>query len=926
MIKIIRCIIILFIVLSPAILCAQKQATSFLKTTENHYNKSNYTEARATSENAIRTILDQDKDIDSMAVARLYFYKGASEYYLQRFDASIRSYNKGMLFCTNNDIGINYKAELLYERAFSQYELDDHLNSYESSKEAVILMNSVEKPNYDYLLSIYCDLASSAANLGFEEEATNYINKAKTLYTIYGSELPRVKNEASKPVLFAYKAVEIIHSKTELDSTDILQIQQQIQTLETLQRTQKFNLVEKRMHAVSLNFLADVYIRSTSDSKKALSYLNKALRILPKKFSEAHTPQFQFNKVKAYSQQQKYDKALVLINSLVNKLPKTDQRLSYFEAEKANILLAQNNKEQALAALQRSVNYIHNDTTILKEDYSNFQPSFDLHETGLFVEMADKIVQQYPKDSLVLPFAANMYKLGLVQFENCYHEELFNKKLTNYYQKAIGGILKLKKLGYGYKDLKLKELLNTMEVIENRLAWKQFQKNRFLQKSAIPDAVLNEEYLIRKALVSAKKRKDTMAVFQYTTQLKQYHHRLQQEYPNIATFAFNTFTIETIQKTLNDTKAILKYKRIGDDFYVFKITKNDINFYEIDNTDHELEAAVETFYKQLSNQQEDKVLARVLHSKLLPFKDENLTEYTIIPDHILHYIPFETLVTPEVNYLIEKVYINYASHLVFVNHNKTKNVVPNDDIIVFTPTYTDAVKKSEEIALRDEPYRLIGAERESQLLATIFPSTLFESILATKDNFIKYSQKAKIIHLAMHANIDNETPELSHLLFNQNGKDTKMYVEELYGLHLNADLAVLSACNTGKGTLDASQGVVSLNRAFTMAGVPSTLSSLWEVPDKVTQKIMVDFYKNLRNGESKTTALRNAKLNYLKSTSDANFQVPFYWAGFVLHGDTSPIHLQKSCTPFIIVIFLIIAAIIAFIVVRRIKTNTLKLF
>jgi CHAT domain-containing protein len=520
-----------------------------------------------------------------------------------------------------------------------------------------------------------------------------------------------------------------------------------------------------------------------------------------------------------------------------------------------------------------------------------------------------------------------MYRLGLIQFENCYREETLNDKLTTYYQTAIGGILKLKKLGYGYQDFNLESLLNTMEVIENRLTWKQFQQNRFLNKATISDTIIQKQFLIRKALVAARKRKDTTAIFEYTTQLKQQLFTLKREFPKIAAFAFETFDIKTVQEKLSDTKAILKYKRIGDQFYAFKITKNSIDFYEIDNKELVLQTAIETLYNQLSNQQEDKILATKLHDQLLPFRDHNITTYTIIPDDILHYIPFETLVTPTSTYLIEEVTINYASHLVFVNHGIDSNkVVKNDDIIVFTPKYNSEIATTQEVALRDEKYRLIGAEKESRLLATIFPSALFESILATKANFIKYSPKARIIHLAMHANINNETPELSHLLFNENDQDSKMYIEELYGLHLNADLAVLSACNTGKGTLDKSKGMVSLNRAFTLAGVPSTLASLWEVPDKVTQEIMVDFYQNLKDGQSKTTALRNAKINYLSNTTDANFKLPFYWAGFVLHGDATAIQMHKSCTPFILIIFTLFSLLIAFIVVRRIKTNTLKLF
>jgi hypothetical protein len=102
---------------------------------------------------------------------------------------------------------------------------------------------------------------------------------------------------------------------------------------------------------------------------------------------------------------------------------------------------------------------------------------------------------------------------------------------------------------------------------------------------------------------------------------------------------------------------------------------------------------------------------------------------------------------------------------------------------------------------------------------------------------------------------------------------------------------------------------------------------LWEVPDKVTQTIMIDFYTFLKNGETKTNALRKAKLNYLKNTDDANFKKPFYWAGFVLHGDTAPIILQaEPSTSFICVIAAILTLFIIIIVSFRIRKNTLKLF
>ena len=111
----------------------------------------------------------------------------------------------------------------------------------------------------------------------------------------------------------------------------------------------------------------------------------------------------------------------------------------------------------------------------------------------------------------------------------------------------------------------------------------------------------------------------------------------------------------------------------------------------------------------------------------------------------------------------------------------------------------------------------------------------------------------------------------------------------MYGINVNADLAVLSACNTRVGVLQKGEGVTSVSRAFTYAGVPSTVTSLWKVPDKQTSQIMVSFYKYLKDGLSKNVALQKAKLDYLASTDDDLLKHPYYWAGFVISGNVEPI-------------------------------------
>src|SRR5690606_23760865 len=153
---------------------------------------------------------------------------------------------------------------------------------------------------------------------------------------------------------------------------------------------------------------------------------------------------------------------------------------------------------------------------------------------------------------------------------------------------------------------------------------------------------------------------------------------------------------------------------------------------------------------------------------------------------------------------------------------------------------------------------------------------------------------ASIIHLAAHTELDKLNPMLNKILFSKNNHSSELTTSEIYGLELEADMAVLSACNTGTGVYRG-DGVMSMSRAFTYAGTSSTVMSLWKVPDEQTSKLMVLFYKYLKQGQSKSEALKNAKLGYIDEVFFEELTHPFYWAGFVLSGDDSPIHLS---TPF----------------------------
>src|ERR1035437_4330290 len=148
-----------------------------------------------------------------------------------------------------------------------------------------------------------------------------------------------------------------------------------------------------------------------------------------------------------------------------------------------------------------------------------------------------------------------------------------------------------------------------------------------------------------------------------------------------------------------------------------------------------------------------------------------------------------------------------------------------------------------------------------------------------------------ILHLAMHAELDTVQIGSSSLIFTPDSNNMgkyHLYNYEIGQMNINSPIVVLSACNTGNGKLYNGEGLMSLARNFVLAGVPSVVETLWPVEDIAGSKIMGSFYKYLSQGKPKNTSLRQAKLDYINSTSPS-FVNPKYWAAYTLIGDVSAI-------------------------------------
>ncbi|HEY6435430.1 MAG TPA: CHAT domain-containing protein, partial [Ignavibacteriaceae bacterium] len=169
-------------------------------------------------------------------------------------------------------------------------------------------------------------------------------------------------------------------------------------------------------------------------------------------------------------------------------------------------------------------------------------------------------------------------------------------------------------------------------------------------------------------------------------------------------------------------------------------------------------------------------------------------------------------------------------------------------------------------------------------------NTIFLSQEATESNFKQYAPSSNVIHISSHSFLLKDQPLIIFSPQKNDQNDGYLELGEIVQLNLSSDLVVLSSCRSGLGKIDASEGILGMQKAFFDAGAKSIVVSLWDVNDKYTSYFMKDFYKHLAGGISKSEALREAKLDFIKNYS-AN---PYYWSAFVLSGNPSSINLQEA--------------------------------
>lgn len=272
----------------------------------------------------------------------------------------------------------------------------------------------------------------------------------------------------------------------------------------------------------------------------------------------------------------------------------------------------------------------------------------------------------------------------------------------------------------------------------------------------------------------------------------------------------------------------------------------------------------------------------------------------IAPDGILHAMPFALLPEPGSDRpLLERFEVTTVPSISVLRELRgvsAQRRSPEGILAVFAdPVFDKGDARVGDPAESDDGVRyprLLYSRREAESALRLVPPELslkafdFE---ANRGRALSEFGGYRYLHLSTHSVVDQQLPELSALVFSQvdadgQERDGLLHAYEIASLHLNAELVVLSACQSGAGKLVEGEGMLGLAHSFLAAGASRVLVSLWKVDDEATSVLMKRFYEAALGPEhlSFSAALRNAQLTLWNS---GRWHHPLYWSGWTLRGD-----------------------------------------
>lgn len=476
------------------------------------------------------------------------------------------------------------------------------------------------------------------------------------------------------------------------------------------------------------------------------------------------------------------------------------------------------------------------------------------------------------------------------------------------------------------------------EKSRNQILLEQVRRINARDLAQIPDSLINKEQSLQTQINSLQAELSSLAempqdgdslqravlqdsLFHLRQRLDKHIRHLDSAHPKYyeLKYAPVVTSAETVQQSLlADDQVMVSYFFGEESLFAFIISKNSFEIRDL-NVDSVLQQDIKDFRNIILETNSPAGFAEISHqlyNKLIhPIADLiNGKDLLIIPDGALHYLPFESLVLDKVteprsvrfhnlSYLLLDHTIHYAPSAGFLElSSSAANFEYKKQLAGFAPDFS-GVTTSEKRELYPDYKPSLSAlplsKKEIEDLEDLFndnggiwsflksnknQADVFIGDTASESTLKNLSlNNYRYIHLATHAFVSENEPERSGILFSatdSNGQDGTLYANEIYNLQLNAHLVTLSACKTGFGTIAEGEGMMSLSRAFQYAGARNLLVSLWNVSDRSTARLMVDFYKQNQE-QPMSIALRTVKRNMI---NNGLYSHPKYWAPFIMIG------------------------------------------
>ncbi|MCX7550804.1 CHAT domain-containing protein [Xanthomarina sp. F2636L] len=625
--------------------------------------------------------------------------------------------------------------------------------------------------------------------------------------------------------------------------------------------------------------------------------------------------------------------------------------------------IIENGGENNFDVLKQFLNLVKVNYTI--KDYSNTLRWVDEAKNYLnkVSPKADSIQIEFNKPELILLETSAKY------FLNSEKDSVFLQGLVKDLNKATSILEKRKTTIYKHEDINI--LLSDYQAIssfEKKIILELYtktQNSKYLNKlislhessiynrirsrlnlknnlsfSHIPKQITDRENNIKNKLTASLEGTGNMNDFIHANkEWDSYLDSLKQMYPRYYKMRYGTIeeSLTDIKKHVPENTTVIRYLFIDTQLYAFVIDNSQTNLFKLQFTKQQ--NTIQKLLNNILSFQDSNTLINTLYKQLWEPMEANITtkNVVIIPDEELFNLSFEILTDKQItsyselatHSLLSKYIISY-NYSLFLIDNKSKPMDYKDNFIAFVPEFNDKMKENYHIKIEDsldidktyltllpQPFTKDLAKKSSQL----FKGESFLNEKSTEHIFKNSAKEHKIIHIGTHAESNNLSPELSRLVFAKSTDTTGiddgyLFTYEIYNTNLSSNLAILTACETGKPTYQAGEGMISLAHAFNYAGSESIVTSLWKVDEQSSTEIIALFYNNIKKGMAKDSALQQAKLEYLKNAKGRTIN-PQYWAGLVLIGDTTPIDISTSSNGIFWITGIIILFILLFIIIRK---------